>query len=260
MGDKEKVWDAVRESYGRVAENDCGCCCGGPAQESAADVYSRGIGYSDEELKSAPPGSNLGAGCGNPIAIASIQPGEVVLDLGSGGGFDAFLAAKRVGPDGRIIGVDMTKEMVVKARKSAAIFGYKNVEFRFGKIEEIPVEDDTVDLIISNCVINLSPDKDAVFREAYRVLKPGGRLAVSDVVALKPLPYQVRQDEQLICSCVGGAATVEELESILRSAGFERIKIEVKAEESREFIKAWAPGSGAEDLVASAVIEAVKAS
>jgi ubiquinone/menaquinone biosynthesis C-methylase UbiE len=209
-------------------------------------------------LQAVPAGADLGLGCGNPQAIAALKPGETVLDLGSGGGFDCFLAARQVGAAGRVIGVDMTAEMVAKARNNATEAGYANVEFRLGEIEHLPVADAAVDVILSNCVINLSPDKPQVFREAFRVLRPGGRLAISDIVAITPLPEQVRRDLALYAGCLAGAASLEELETALRAAGFEQIRIQPKLEESRRFIQEWAPGRGIEDCVASATIEALK--
>jgi arsenite methyltransferase len=189
--------------------------------------------------------------------IAAIQPGETVLDLGSGAGFDCFLAARQVGRAGRVIGVDMTPDMVAKARANAEKGGYSNVEFRLGEIEALPVADASVDVIISNCVINLSPDKARVFREAYRVLRPGGRLAISDVVARTALPEELRRDLHLHSCCIGGASPVEEIETALAAAGFADIRIAPK-DESRQFIRDWAPGRGVEDYVLSASIEAVK--
>jgi len=202
-------------------------------------------------------GSDLGLGCGNPHAIAALQPGETVLDLGSGAGFDCFLAAAQVGKTGRVIGVDMTPEMIAKAREHAAAGAYSNVEFRLGDIENLPASDASVDVIISNCVINLSPDKRNVFREALRVLRPGGRLAISDVIATAQLPEDVRNDLALYSSCMGGALTVTELETMLRESGFHNIRIQPKRE-SREFIREWAPGRNAEEYIVSAFIEAVK--
>jgi ubiquinone/menaquinone biosynthesis C-methylase UbiE len=215
------------------------------------------IGYSPEEVQAVPVGADLGLGCGNPQAIAALQPGETVLDLGSGAGFDCFLAVRQVGPTGQVIGVDMTAEMVAKAREHAGEAGYFNVEFRLGEIEHLPVADASVDVIISNCVINLSPDKPMVFREAFRVLKPGGRLAISDIVTTAPLPEEVRNDLALYAGCIAGAATIAELEAMLRESGFDNIRIQPK-DESRRFIREWAPGRKIEDYIASASIEAVK--
>ncbi len=209
------------------------------------------------EACEAPEGGHLALGCGNPTAIASLQPGEVVLDLGSGAGFDCFLAARAVGETGRVIGVDMTPEMVSQARAHAAKGDYRNVEFRLGEIEHLPVNDAQVDVILSNCVINLSPDKRQVFAEAYRVLKPGGRLALADTVATAPLPAEARADLTLWAVCISGAATIDELEAILQEVGFEQIRIRPK-DESQELIREWAPGSRAEEYVISATIEAVK--
>jgi SAM-dependent methyltransferase len=199
----------------------------------------------------------MGLGCGNPQAIAALEPGETVLDLGSGGGFDAFLAARQVGASGTVIGVDMTPQMVSKARDNAQKIGVRNVDFRLGEIERLPVADGSVDVIISNCVINLSPSKPEVFREAFRVLRAGGRLAISDVVALAPIPAQFRTSAASLSGCIGGAADRSELEAMLGEAGFENVRI-VPRSESRVFIKNWMPGTGIEDIIASATIEATK--
>lgn len=250
---------AVRESYGKVASQGGGGCCSTSdccAPAPAADV-SMGLGYSSSEVTIVPEGANLGLGCGNPQAIAALKSGETVLDLGSGAGFDAFLAARAVGDSGRVIGVDMTPEMVDKARSNAVKGGYTNVEFRSGQIEALPVGDDTIDVIISNCVINLSPEKGRVFAEAFRVLKPGGRLAISDVVATAELPDEVRRDLALYTGCMAGASTIGELEQMMGAAGFAAIEIKPK-DESREFIRTWAPGRGIEAYVVSATIEAIK--
>jgi SAM-dependent methyltransferase len=201
----------------------------------------------------------MGLGCGNPLAIASLKAGETVLDLGSGGGFDCFLAAEAVGEDGTVIGVDATPEMVSKARGLAAENGFENVEFRLGEIENLPVADNSVDVIISNCVINLSPEKARVFEEAFRVLKPGGRVAISDVVATAELPVEVRDDPSLYTGCIAGASLIDDLEAMLERAGFVNIQIEAK-DESKAFIRAWAPGMNVEDFVVSAIIEAEKPS
>jgi ubiquinone/menaquinone biosynthesis C-methylase UbiE len=215
------------------------------------------MGYSDAELSAIPDGANLGLGCGNPQAIAAMQPGETVIDLGSGAGFDCFLAGRAVGPLGQVIGVDMTHEMLVKARANAALVGASNVEFRLGELEHLPVADGIADVILSNCVINLVPDKEQVFREAFRVLKSGGRLAISDVVNTAPLSAELSADVDLLCGCVSGAASAAEVEAWLTSAGFEQVKVSAKPE-SRDLIATWAPGRGVEDCVVSAFIEARK--
>lgn len=258
----EQVRAAVRSSYARVATkgSNNGCCAPAastPKNAPTPKTMSARIGYSAEEMGAVPEGADLGLGCGNPQAIAQIKPGETVLDLGSGAGFDAFLAARQVGPMGRVIGVDMTHEMLAKARANARKAGFANIEFRLGEIENLPVADATADVIISNCVINLSPDKARVFAEVYRVLKPGGRVAVSDVVRTAKLPADIAADTGLLCGCVSGAAGAGEIEGWLRAVGFESVSVAVK-EESREAIADWAPGRGVERYVASAVIEAVK--
>ena len=260
---QDDVRNVVRNAYTAVArKSDAGdvssaCCAESAGGVELLTIHSGKLGYSDADIESVPEGANMGLGCGNPTAIAALQPGETVLDLGSGGGFDCFLAAGRVGAEGRVIGVDMTPEMVSKARKNAEQGGYANVEFRLGEIEHLPVADSSVDVIVSNCVINLSPDKRAVYREAFRVLRPGGRLAISDVVTTAPLPEELRSDPALLAGCVAGAMQVDELEAILHEAGYADIRIEPKAE-SREFIRQWAPGRRIEDYVASANIEATK--
>jgi arsenite methyltransferase len=257
----DAVRAAVRATYAEIADRDTGGCCGptptccGPS--TPAQVDSTALGYSAEELAAVPAGADLGLGCGNPGAIAALQPGETVLDLGSGAGFDAFLAARAVGPQGRVIGVDMTPAMVSKARANAERDGYDNVEFRLGEIEHLPVADGTVDVIISNCVINLSPDKAAVFREAHRVLRPGGRLAISDVVASAELPDEIASDMTLYSGCMAGASLVSDLRTTLVDAGFEHVVIAPK-DESKAFIEQWAPGRNITDYVVSATIEAVK--
>lgn len=252
---KEDIRAAVREQYGKVAQQSgatCspGCCAPNPE-------LSLLLGYSAQDLAEVPEGANLGLGCGNPQAIAALRPGETVLDLGAGAGFDSFLAAKQVGPSGQVIGVDMTPDMVSKARENARKLGATNVDFRLGQIEHLPVADGVVDVILSNCVINLSPDKAAVFREAFRVLRPGGRLAISDVVKLRELPQALEHDLAALTGCVAGAAPVETLTQHLREAGFGELEIAVN-QQSGEFIREWLPGSGAEGYVASAAITAKK--
>lgn len=253
---KDAVRAIVRDQYGKVAREaapaSSGGCCGG-----SRSLASLKLGYSEDEVASVPEGANMGLGCGNPQAIAALKQGETVLDLGAGGGFDCFLAAKQVGPGGQVIGVDMTPDMVSKARANAQKLGVTNVDFRLGEIEHLPLADGTVDVILSNCVINLSPDKAAVFQEAYRVLKPGGRLAISDVVKLRALPAALEEDATALTACVSGATTVDILKQLLGDAGFLQVQVKVQ-EESRAFIQDWIPGSGVEDSVASASIEAVK--
>jgi SAM-dependent methyltransferase len=259
----DQIRQQVRAAYGAVARAESGGCCApstgccAPSDQDVAELLSRGIGYSAEETAAVPEGANLGLGCGNPQAIAALKQGETVLDLGSGAGFDAFLAARQVGAEGTVIGIDMTPDMVSKARANAVKGGYANVDFRLGEIEHLPVADATVDAIISNCVINLSPDKAQVLREAFRVLKPGGRLAISDIVTTAPLPQAMQQEVALYTACVAGAASVDELAAMLTEAGFASIRIAPK-DASREFIRHWAPGRGVEDFIASASIEAVK--
>jgi len=259
----DEIRKAVSQHYQSVAQSaDNGCFCGGSsccsdsAQPSAQEISSQ-LGYSREELSAAPQGSNLGLGCGNPQAIASLKVGETVLDLGSGAGFDSFLAARQVGPTGRVIGVDLTPEMILKARTNAGKAGFQNVEFRLGEIEHLPVADDSIDVIISNCVINLSPDKARVFAEAWRVLKPGGRLAISDVVAQAELPEDFRRDLQLVSCCVGGAEAIPHLQQFLQQAGFTNIRISPRPESS-QYMADWAPGLPITDYVVSAEITAEK--
>jgi len=255
----------VRESYAEVAEaSNNGACCGevasccGVSDDTAINtLISTRMGYSEEDLKSVPEGADMGLGCGNPRAIASLKTGETVMDLGSGGGFDAFLAAQEVGDTGRVIGVDMTPTMISKARKNAAKGKFSNVEFRLGEIEYLPVPDNTADVIMSNCVINLSPNKAQVFCDAYRALKPGGRLAISDVVATCEMPEEMKNDPVLHAGCMAGASLVDDLIGMMKDAGFEKVVVEPK-DATRDFIRDWAPGRGVEDYVVSARIEAIK--
>jgi SAM-dependent methyltransferase/predicted nucleic acid-binding Zn ribbon protein len=235
--DSEAVRETVRGAYGEIAQSGGSCCgakptcCGSGAD--ASEQLAKHIGYSAEELAALPEGANMGLSCGNPNALAALKPGEVVLDLGSGGGFDVFIAGRAVGPTGRAIGVDMTAEMLSKARKNIAAYrersGLNNVEFRLGEIEHLPVADREVDVVISNCVINLSPDKPQVWREIIRVLKPGGRVAVSDLALLKPLPAGVSEMVEALVGCVAGAVLVSETERMAREAELEHIEIKTRS-------------------------------
>ena len=271
---KDKIRASVMENYKRVAlqnetqeNSQSDCCdpsttnsetsCCGSSDTNIFENISHKLGYSSDECKNVPEGSNMGLGCGNPQAIASLQKGATVLDLGSGGGFDCFLAAKSVGDTGKVIGVDMTPEMISLARNNAVKGAYKNTEFRLGEIEHLPVADATIDVIISNCVINLSPEKEQVFEEAFRVLKPGGKLAISDVVLAAEMPDDLKKDVLLYAGCVGGASSIDAIQTMLSKSGFQDIKIEPKLK-SKEFIRDWAPGRGIENYIVSASIEAVK--
>lgn len=281
-GEKEKIRGAVRERYGKIAQAETAApgitpaascctpstpnsqtlpmassCCGGP--NASLENLSAAIGYTHEEINSVPEGANMGLGCGNPVALASLTSGETVVDLGCGGGFDCFLASREVGKSGKVIGVDMTPDMITKARENAEKIGADNVEFRLGEIEHLPVADNSADIIMSNCVINLSPDKLRVYRDAFRVLKPGGRLAISDMVATAPLPHEIQKDLALFTACIGGAATIEDTEQMLKKAGFQDIGIKPN-KKSADFIREWIPGKRVEDYVVSAYIEATKPS
>ncbi|RLB51186.1 MAG: arsenite S-adenosylmethyltransferase [Deltaproteobacteria bacterium] len=261
----DSVRDQVRQDYAKVANaSNAGTstgvvesCCGVAGDAQITSLISTRLGYSEEDVSSVPEGADMGLGCGNPRAIAGLSAGEVVLDLGSGGGFDCFLAAPEVGAEGRVIGIDMTPDMVSKARRNAERGAYETVEFRLGEIEHMPVADGTVDVIISNCVINLSPNKAQVFREAFRVLKKGGRLAISDLVTTAELPKEIRESKELFSGCMAGATLIDELETMMRDAGFCEIAIAPK-NESKDFIRDWAPGRGIEELIVSATIEAIK--
>lgn len=261
MEDKEKIRKFVRSNYSKVAVKGAkgGGCCSAGCCGTSVDIKqaSAQLGYSEEDLINVPKDSNMGLGCGNPIAIASLQEGDTVLDLGSGGGFDCFLARLRVGTSGMVIGVDMTPDMIDLARENARKSGFDNVEFRLGEIEHLPAADNSVDVILSNCVINLSVDKQQVFKEAYRVLKSGGRLSVSDVVATAELPEQVKEDLAMLAGCTAGAEFIENIKAMLNSAGFRNIKLTPK-DNSREIINSWAPEKNMEDYVASYIIEATK--
>ena len=235
--DSESVRQAVREGYGQIAQKESSCCsgvscCGSNAQDSAQ--LAKYVGYSAEELAALPEGANMGLSCGNPNALAALKPGEVVLDLGSGGGFDVFIAGRKVGATGRAIGVDMTPEMLAKARKNIGPYrersGFDNVEFRLGEIEHLPLADHSVDVVISNCVINLSPDKPQVWREIARVLKPGGRVAVSDLALVRPLPPEILKMVEALVGCVAGAVLVSETERMAREAGLTSIGLKQKTD------------------------------
>ncbi len=228
MKKKEEIKKVVREGYAKIAKQESSCCA--PVQSCCvtgdiAQVISKKIIYTEEELKVVPEGANLGLGCGNPVALASLKEGEIVLDLGSGAGFDCFLAAKKVGKNGKVIGVDMTPEMIERARENARKGGYKNVEFRLGEIENLPVADNFVDVAISNCVINLSPDKSRVFAEAFRVLKSGGRLMISDIVLLKELPDFIKNSIEAYIGCLAGAIMKDEYIKAIKEAGFQDVII-----------------------------------
>ncbi len=248
--DPDSIRQMVSEGYSRVAErSQCGCGCG-TAQD--ADRTAQGLGYEAEQLEALPNGANLGLGCGNPTAIGSLRPGEVVVDLGSGAGIDVFLAAKEVGPSGRVIGVDMTDAMLEKARHTARAGGYSNGEFSKGKIEELPVEDDSVDVILSNCVINLSPEKEKVYREAYRVLKPGGRMMISDIVLKKDLPQDALGSVDAWVGCIGGAIPRSDYLQTIDDAGFTEIRVdrETKLSDSVSASDPWAQSLATEQGLA----------
>lgn len=224
--DKKKIQKNVREAYRKIAQKQkgCGCCnCGLDIRE-----FAKSIGYSEEELQAIPDEANLALSCGNPTALASLKEGEVVLDLGSGAGFDCFLAASKVGSNGKVIGVDMTPEMIEKAKENAKKNGAKNVEFRLGEIENLPVGDNSVDVVISNCVINLSADKPRVFQEVYRVLKPGGRIAISDIALKKELPKKIQESIEAYVACIGGAILIDEYKKIVEASGLKELKITIK--------------------------------
>jgi arsenite methyltransferase len=260
--------DAVRTRYSEIAQiEDANQCCTSNSSTDASSTsccdddelqtQSEQLGYTAEETAAVAPGANLGLGCGNPTALASLASGETVLDLGSGGGFDCFLAAQEVGTDGHVIGVDMTPDMIERARDNIETNDADNVEFRLGEIEHLPVADERIDVIISNCVINLSSDKAAVFEEAYRVLRPGGRLAISDVVMTAEVPAEFRADPESVAGCVAGAATIPDLEGMLAGASFEEVQI-VPNDESHEFIREWSADHDLDEYIISATIEGRK--
>lgn len=274
--EEREIKKAVRDSYAKVA-TEMGSCCGpaGCGAAVGADIRSKAIGYTEDDLSAAPDGANMGLGCGNPVALSSLKEGETVLDLGSGPGLDCFLAASKVGPGGQVIGVDMTPQMLDKARANAAKGGYTNVEFRMGELEHLPVADGEVDVVISNCVINLVPDKKKTFGEAYRALKPGGRLAVSDMVLLGEWPQEVPKSIQAYAGCLAGAVRKDEYLAAVKEAGFDQVEVvdEVRADELLgegfdELVES--PGFGSEtrklgdslagvaDIVASIKVAAVK--
>jgi len=261
----DEIRNQVRNSYAKVAEasnnsESCGIessCCGVSDDIDINTLNSLRLGYSNDDLDNVPGGADMGLGCGNPRAIAGLSAGEIVVDLGSGGGFDAFLAAREIGETGKVIGIDMTPTMISKARDNANKANFENVEFRLGEIEHLPIADNTVDVIISNCVINLSPNKAQVFSDAFRILKSGGRLAISDIVASCEMPEEMKNDPALYAGCMAGASLIDDLKIYMKDAGFKDIKIEPK-DESKDFIKDWAPDKNVTDYVLSAHIEAVK--
>ncbi len=260
---KDRIKKIVRKRYGNIAKGHEQSCCGegascaGKSDTRTSACRSEVLGYSASELDNLPHGADLGLGCGNPQAIAALKPGETVLDLGSGAGIDCFLAARQVGTAGHVIGVDMTHEMLEKARENARKGGFKNTEFRLGEIEHLPVADGIADVIISNCVINLSPDKSKVWSEMFRALKSGGRVAISDIVATAELPENVRRDLSLHAGCVAGASLIKDVKKMLKEAGFEDIRITPKGN-GKDFIRKWISGSRVENYIVSANIEARK--
>ena len=277
MNDQDSIREKVRTGYAAIAAGGGSCCgparscCGGGGDDAAQ--LAQAIGYDAEELAVLPEGANMGLSCGNPVVLASLNPGETIVDLGSGGGFDVFIAGRRLGPEGRAIGVDMTAEMVAKARRNAEPYrqrtGFDNVEFRLGEIEHLPIADNAADVVISNCVINLSPDKPQVWREIARVLKPGGRVAVSDLALLKPLPPEVRGMVEALVGCIAGAVMVEETQRMAEEAGLRDIRLTIKPEYIdsmtrmndplyRKVVESLPDGARASDYVVSLEINARK--
>jgi len=260
---EDSIRTVVRNSYGEVARSSksgCGCDCGcdGKKEINAKDIkeMSKRIGYLENDLKVAPAESNMGLGCGNPTAIASLRHGEIVLDLGSGGGFDCFLAREKVGEEGYVIGVDMTPDMISLARKNADDESFENIEFRLGEIENLPIADGSIDIIISNCVINLSPNKPRVYEEAYRVLKSGGRVCLADIATTAELPETIQNDLSLYVGCVSGASTIGHVKSMLEEAGFRDVRITPK-DSSKELIDTWSDDRSLSEYIVSVIIEAV---
>ncbi|MFO7891759.1 MAG: arsenite methyltransferase [bacterium] len=260
MSQNSNIQNHIRKHYSKIAKANNGCCCNNsccsPERENKSQTPEE-IGYTIKEINTVPKTADMGLGCGNPHAIADLKPGETVIDLGCGGGLDCFLAAKKVGKTGKVIGIDMTAEMINKARENARKGNFSQVEFKLGKIESLPLNDNCADVIISNCVINLSPDKSRTFNEAYRVLRPGGRIAVSDIVSVIDLPEEIKNNHDALCGCIAGAAGISDLETLISQAGFQKIVIKVK-ENSQAFIKDWFPDRGYEQYVRSAIIHAVK--
>jgi len=270
---KERIREAVRDGYGRIAKSGGSCCGPSCCGSAGAEKVAEGVGYSEAELALLPEGANMGLSCGNPTAIASLKPGEMVLDLGSGGGFDVFIAGPKVGPTGRVIGVDMTPDMVSKARQGIAAYtkhtGLANVEFRLGEIEHLPLADASVDVVISNCVLNLSPDQPQVWREIARVLKPGGRVAISDLALLKPLPQEIKDLIESLIGCIAGAVLVEETRAMAEAAGLAEIHLKPKPGYVdsmmdwndplfHKVVERWPEGARAGDYVTSLEVEARK--
>lgn len=249
--------EIVRKRYSEIATSNCGCgCCENTNNQNTQDIALK-LGYSEDDLKAIPEDSNLGLGCGNPIAFAEIKPGETILDLGSGAGLDCFFAAKETGPGGKVIGVDMTLEMIIKANENLAKTTFNNIQFRHGEIEKLPVEDSFIDVVISNCVINLCEDKQKVYNEIFRVLKPGGRVAISDVAKVKEFTPEILNSNEMLCGCISGAASIETIKHILNNSGFINVQV-IPKQESKEFIKDWTDQTNIEDYVISVFISAQK--
>jgi len=260
MSQNSNIQNNIRKHYSKIAKANQECCCNNsccsPESKNRSQT-SEDIGYTIKEINTVPETANMGLGCGNPHAIADLKPGETVIDLGCGAGLDCFLAAKKVGKTGKVIGIDMTVEMINKARENLRKGNFSQVEFKLGKIESLPLNDNCADVIISNCVINLSPDKPRIFNEAYRVLRPSGRIAISDIVSVVDLPQEIKNNHDALCGCIAGAAEISDLETLISQSGFQKIVIKVK-KNSQTFIKDWFPDRGYEQYVRSAIIHAVK--